>query len=243
VALAAHGVVTAGRSGAAWIRAAYGLPEWRVAGILYGIDPAELPPPPARADHPGVRFLYVGQYTGRKGSGVLERTLPPLAAEHPDARLTFVVPESAVGAVGRAYRPAWGDRLVVRSWVPRRELWELYGGHDVLLFPTYFEGYGKVAVEALAMGCAVVGFAEGALADIGSPACLTCPVGDVGGFAGLLRAVAGRRPDPRDLADTAVRDGRRRTWADTAAETIDFFHRLRDHYPAWPPAPDRAAGR
>lgn len=229
-ATAAHGVVAACGGDAAWVRAAYRLPAWRVAAIPYGIDPDELPPSrPRPADGP-LRLIYAGQYLQRKGAGVLEKVLSPLAGYHPNVRLTFVVPRAAVQEVERVYRPAWGDRLTVGGWVPRAQLVEAFGEHDVLLFPTYFEGYGKVAVEALAAGCVVAGFAEGVLADLASPACLTRPVGDAAGFAELLETIAAGRIDPRRLSAAAVRDGRRRTWDDTARDTIDFFRDLRTRY-------------
>lgn len=230
VATAAHGVVAACRHDADYIRDRYDLPDWRVAAIPYGIDRDTLPMPRARPTGGPVRFVFAGTYCERKGSAVLERVLPGLPASHPDCRLTFVVNADAVGRVERAFRPAWGHRLAVHPWVARHDLFDLFADHDVLLFPSFFEGFGKVVIEALAMGCAVAGFDEGALGDLRSPCCLTRPVGDVAGFDRLVRDIAGRKLDLRSLSVQATRVGRERSWDHTAAETIEFVRQLRDRY-------------
>jgi glycosyltransferase involved in cell wall biosynthesis len=229
---AAHGIVAACHADADWIRRAYRLPDWAVTAIPYGIDPAELPPPTDRAaDRRPVRLIFLGQYCERKGSRVLETVLPAIAGLHGEPRLTFVVQREAVDAVDRFYRPTWGDRLTVTPWVPRVAILRVLQNQDALLFPTYFEGYGKVILEALAMGCVAVGFEEGGFADLKSPTCLTCPKGDVPGFGRLVRSVVTGGVDLRRLS---------KTWRDTAAETVQFFDELRRRHGLVPAAAGRA---
>jgi glycosyltransferase involved in cell wall biosynthesis len=227
VAGAAHGVLTACGSDADWIRNAYNLPSWRVAAIPYGLNLAELPAPPlCRSRDEPPRIIYAGQYDTRKGRDVLEKVLPRLSNVHPNARLTFVVPDEVVTAVDASFRSSWGDRLTVSGWVPREALYEMFGNHDVLLFPTFLEGFGKVCIEALAMGCAVIGFSEGGLADMQSDACRTCPKGDTAGFEAILAELLSEQFDFQRLSREAIGVGRQRTWRQTADESIQFFEDL-----------------
>ncbi len=225
-AQAAHGVVAACRDDAEWIREHYRLPPWQVTAIPYGVELADLPLAPIRTAAGPVRLIYAGQYCQRKGSKVLETVLPHMATEFPSARLTFVVSDESIRDVESTYRPTWGQRLVVHSWKYRHDLYRLFGEHDVLLMPSFFEGFGKVVVEAMSMGCVVIGFTEGGTADLASPACLTCPRGDTDAFASLVRAALAGRFDFNALSLVAVSAARERTWRDTAVETIGFFCQL-----------------
>ena len=225
--LAADGVVAACRQDADWIRARYELPEWRVACIPYGIAADKFPRAPRREATSGpLRLIYAGKYQERKGSKLLESVLPPLAAEFPDAQLSFVVLPEQVPLVEQAYGASWGRRLRICSWMPQRDLFDEFSAHDVLLFPSYFEGFGKVAIEAMAMGCVPVGFDEAAMSDLTSEGVLTCPHGDAEAFAALLRDLLGGQVAWQRSANRAMEIARGRTWDTVAAEEETFLRNL-----------------
>jgi glycosyltransferase involved in cell wall biosynthesis len=128
--------------------------------IPYGVDAALLRKEKKSKPKTFSRMLFVGQYLPRKGSSILEEELPVIARNHPTAEITFVVPHESVAAVASRFGPAFGDRLVIRSWTSRERLMPIYNEHDILLFPSLFEGFGKVFLEGMAAGLCVVGFRE-----------------------------------------------------------------------------------
>ncbi len=180
-ARAAHGIVTPTMHSADYIRAAYGLSADKVHVVPTGLGERFLASNGARDERAPVRMLYVGNYLPLKGSRVLEAILPDLGRAYPDMSMTFVVQRHVTSEVRDKFEPAFGSRLTVLPWRSRASMPELYGAHDVLIFPSLFEGFGRVMLEAMACGLCVVGFAEGGLPDIatfGSDA-FFCPAGNV----------------------------------------------------------------
>jgi glycosyltransferase involved in cell wall biosynthesis len=105
----------------------------------------------------------------------------------------------------------------------------IYQEHNILLFPSLFEGFGKVFLEGMAAGLCVVGFREGGLPDIavhGRDA-LLCDPGDRRTFGQLVSAAL-QNPDQTEAIGRRAREvGRRFTWDRHARETEDFCWQLK----------------
>lgn len=228
-ARAAHGLVAPSSRCARFIRETYSLPEDKVGFIGYGLDAdfREWPRVEPRVRLP--RLLFVGSYLARKGSRILEDVLPRLARRYPELEMSFVVHEGAVQEVERMYRPAFGARLRVHSWMPRAELRQLYSEHDVLLFPSLFEGFGKTWLEGMACGLCVVGFDEGGLGDLAEQGrdALFREAGDVAGWEQLLVEALEHPERVAEIRVRAQERARGRTWDGTAQDTEQFCERLR----------------
>ena len=92
--------------------------------------------------------------------------------------------EERAGALGL------GDRVVCRGRVEGAEKWDLLAGAQALVLPSRYETFGLAALEALAVGTPVVGFAIPALAEIVRPGCgHLVPPFDAGALAGACRGV------------------------------------------------------
>jgi len=174
-------------------------------------------------------LLYVGNYLPGKGSTVLEAVLPPVARKHADVRLTFVVDALSADAVRRHYEPEFGQRLAVQSWTTRDQIRSIYTEHDVLLHPSFFEGFGKAWQEAMACGLCVVGFGEGGLPDMarnGEDALYT-DVGDIAAYRVLLERCITNPTMTQSIGTQARAVAQEYTWDHTAMMTEDFCERRR----------------
>jgi glycosyltransferase involved in cell wall biosynthesis len=115
----------------------------------------------------------------------------------------------------------------VADLVPSAELARRLGRFAVLVFPTRYEGFGLVVLEAMRAGLAVVTTPTGAGADVvrDGENGLRVPVGDVDATA---RAV-GRLIDDDALririGRAAVEEARARTWARTAHDLLAAYDR------------------
>ena len=118
--------------------------------IPYGFPPAAAPKADTRPSDGPLRLLFVGSLSQRKGIANLFAAVEPLG----DAvQLTLVghpsgPPNAALDAALRRHR-----------WIPglaHHQVLELMRAHDVLVFPSLFEGFGLVITEAMSQGTPVI---------------------------------------------------------------------------------------
>ena len=131
-------------------------------------------------------------------------------------------------------------RLHVLGYVPEQDLVPLYGGAEVLAFPSHFEGFGLPVVEAMACGTPVVATDVEALREVGGGAATLVPPDDEAALADAIAALvedAGARESARarGLARAA-----HFSWEDTA-ERLWAFARTTVGAPATMGASGRTA--
>jgi glycosyltransferase involved in cell wall biosynthesis len=147
-AMRADGHVAVHRQVAGWLRDLYGLTA-PVTVIDNAVDPgltqrlARLPRP---AERPGLTAVWAGQTSYRKGLDVAMAAVAQAREDLPGLRLKVVgVP---------AGKPAPGvDWLGV---IPPAAMAEVYRDADLLLFPTRYDSFGLVVIEAMAAGLPVI---------------------------------------------------------------------------------------
>jgi glycosyltransferase involved in cell wall biosynthesis len=108
------------------------------------------------------------------------------------------------------------------GFVPDERLVDLYNGCDVLLFPSFYEGYGWPPLEAMACGTPVVAADCAALAETLGEAAILAPAED----AAALTAGVERVLDEPLLAHALRIRGRARAARYTWPRTIDAFARV-----------------
>jgi glycosyltransferase involved in cell wall biosynthesis len=177
------------------------------------------------------RVLYVGQHSFIKGYHCLLDILRILLPRQPGIRVTWVTQGSAHAGLRSSLPPELASRVDWRGWVPHSELPRLLDDHGIFVFPSYYEGAGKAALEAMARGLFLVSSDTGAMRDYvrdsGNGGAL-CPPGDPAAFAeAVLRAIA----EPEVTFATAGR-GRSyaaaKSWIACASGLVGLFHRLQD---------------
>ena len=152
-----------------------------VVQMEIGTKDVAMPTRPTRAPDGSLRLLYAGRFLYWKGMHLGLRALAELRARGVDARLTML----GGGPDEQTWR-ALADQLRLGSavrWVARIEhsrMAEMYGSHDVVLFPSLHDSSGNVVLEALFHGLPVV------CLDLGGPAVIATE------SCGRIVATAGR---------------------------------------------------
>lgn len=132
------------------------------------------------------RILFVGSWSTRKGVDLLAPIMESLGEGFqlrftgmPSPQQRAVLPASSV-ALGR---------------LTEQELQDAYASSDALLLPSRLEGFGQVAMEAMASGLPVVATNGSALPEVVEHGVtgLLCPQDDVQAFAGALTKLASDR--------------------------------------------------
>jgi glycosyltransferase involved in cell wall biosynthesis len=135
------------------------------------------------------RILLVGSLEPVKDPLAAVRVLAAVAPTRPRARLVLCGMGSLAGQVRQvAAQLGVGDRVELRGHVRRDELPSLHAGAAALLVTSRHEGQHVAAIEAAASGVPIVGYAVGALPDLGGGA-LAVPRGDETALANALARV------------------------------------------------------
>ena len=128
---------------------------------MRGWPPTGDSPPATNA----LRFIYAGQSSIRKGTPVLLEAWEKAALRNAELLLVG----SWQLAADRLKRLPAGVRFV--GPVGPEKLRELYRQSDVFVFPSFFEGFGLVILEAMACGLPVISSECSAGPDVLDDAC------------------------------------------------------------------------
>ncbi len=144
----------------------YQVSSERIAVISQGIpesfvDIPASPLSPARLK----RLLYVGQYTFIKAPVMVAAAVSSLLTKHPDMTMTWVCAQPHHAEARQFLMPAVCDRVTFLDWMPQESLQALLDEHGIFLFPSFFEGFGKAPLEAMARGLCVVASNVGGMRD------------------------------------------------------------------------------
>lgn len=131
-----------------------------VSVIPYGF------PPPTEKNYRDIRpsqkikLLFVGGLSQRKGLSYLFKAVEGLEA-YTELTIAGSLPQSTCEPLNRELN----KHRYIPS-LPHKKILELMQEHDVLIFPSLFEGFGQVITEAMAQGTPVITTERTAGADI-----------------------------------------------------------------------------
>ncbi len=154
-----------------------------------------------------LRVVFVGMLSQRKGLSYLLQ-----AAECLGSRIKLTLIGQRVGT-----SRVLDDALRVHRWIPslcHSELLEEIGCHDVMVFPSLFEGFGLVLLEAMAQGVPVI-----TTPHTGAPDFLSdgedgfiVPIRDVGAIVEKLELLAYDRERLHVMSQAALLKAEQRSW-------------------------------
>ncbi len=120
------------------------------------------------------------------------------------------------------------DEVIFTDFVPDGEMKLFYRAAEMLLFPSFYEGFGLPVLEAFASGTPVVASNAGALPEVAGDAAILADPEDLDGLA---RAILCFMTDDQKRAEK-VRLGLARadqfSWTETATGTLAVFRRLEE---------------
>lgn len=214
-------IVTVSEASRAEIERYFGIPEKDVAVVYNGTDTELFRPVPGVAKQ--TDLVFVGRTEDRKkGIGTLLEALARLPERVTLKIVDGRIPEN--GLVPRLIRKyGLAGRVVIQGrFLELPELVREYSTGRIAVVPSFFEGFGFPASEAMACGLPVVANAAGALPEVvgsdGSAGRLV-PPRDAGALAAAIGELLA---DPRRLAEMG-RAARTRVetvfrWRDAAAQ-------------------------
>jgi alpha-1,3-rhamnosyl/mannosyltransferase len=224
---AAAAIVTGSEFARREVVAAYRLKPDRVFAIPYGLDSRYFRSEPERqpADDRGP-ILFPGAPVGRKNLDAILRcmassvdgSLGSVSLEISGAReQEFPAVSARIRSLGLEGRVRWLGQ------VPPEQMPDLIAGAAVVVYPSFYEGFGFPPLEAMAVGTPVVASDRGSLPEILDGAALLVDPTDDKALAVALESVL-TRPELRErLRRTGRARARAFTWGRCADQTLDLY--------------------
>lgn len=180
----------------------------------------------------GPFILSVGDIQPRKNHIGLIRAFARMAKAYPQLKHSLVLvgkPTWFSPKVQEAARESGvGERIQFVGFVSDADLLQLYNACDCFVFPSFYEGFGFPALEAMACGRAVVCSDASALPEVVDGAAILF---DPYAIDEMVRAIADVLLD-MELRARMERLGIQRaahfSWQKTAQKTLDAFHQVLD---------------
>ena len=220
------------------LRAYRDLDEKKVVVVPYAAAP-EFRPLPREAAQAAVldRFsvsgpfiLNVGDLQPRKNQIGLIRAFARLVRAYPQIKHKLALAGKDTWFAGRvreaARQSGVADRIHFFGFVSDDDLLRLYNACDLFVFPSFYEGFGLPALEAMACGRAVVCSSDSALPEVVDGAAI---LADPYSVDEIARAMADLLLDA-ELRTRMERLGLRRAalfnWQNTAQRTLEVFYEV-----------------
>lgn len=171
-------------------------------------------------------ILFVGTLEPRKNLGMLLRAYHRLRQER-----GVKVPLVLVGSKGWLYEEIFdeivslglGDSVRHLSDVSDVKLAHLYRAAGVLAFPSYYEGFGLPALEAMLGGCPVVCAGRGSLPEVVGSAAIQLDPDDVDGWVAAIESVLGDSVLADRMRAEGLAQAQKFSWLKTAEATMAVY--------------------
>ncbi|MGH9472687.1 MAG: glycosyltransferase family 4 protein [Terriglobales bacterium] len=200
----------------------------RVAVIHHGLDPRFAPQPElavaavrARLGLRGPYLLALGSLEPRKNLTGLLRAWAALPEIERGANRLVLAGGAGHSAV---FAPAPLELPEGATWIGHvadELLPALYSGATAFAYLSFYEGFGKPPLEAMACGTPVLTSGAGALAEVAGGAALTADPHDSAAIAQALRRLLADAALRGELRELGLRQAAQFTWATAGRRTLE----------------------
>jgi glycosyltransferase involved in cell wall biosynthesis len=205
------------------------IPPDRVEVVPHGVSKEFLDDDPGAKTRRGAGLLFCGSWDQTKGIAYLVAAFDKIHRSGGDMRLTILGPGVPEGTVLHAFPERLRPFVTVMPRAPEARVIELYRSHDLLIWPSTYEGFGLVLLEAMSQRLPAIATPVGCARSIvrDGQTGIRVPPRDpdaIAAAAQRLMADEGLRVRIGDAARQAVAG---MTWRATALRTLDLYRRAR----------------
>jgi glycosyltransferase involved in cell wall biosynthesis len=182
----------------------------------------------ARFRIPAPYVLTVGDLQPRKNQVGLIAAFEQLIRERPELPHHLVLTGQDSWFAERVHEAARrspvGDRIHFTGFVHDEELLTLYGGCDIFVFPSFYEGFGLPIIEAMACGRAVACSNVTATVEVADGAGITFDPSSTGEITRAMRDLLLDHELRGRMERLGIQRAHGFQWKDAAAKTLDVYY-------------------
>jgi glycosyltransferase involved in cell wall biosynthesis len=204
-------------------------PSERIAVVAHGISDRYLAAAPAATAPRGGGLLFCGTWDYMKGVPYLCDAINRLHAAGNNLPLTVLGPgvpaETVIASFDAAVRPF----VTVVDRASEDRVMAEFCRHDVLLWPSTYEGFGMVLIEAMSQRLPVIATPVGCAASLvrDRETGYLVPPRDAGALQSAILRLIDNPVERRRIAENARQAVARMTWRSTAEKTLDVYRAAR----------------
>jgi glycosyltransferase involved in cell wall biosynthesis len=223
------------------VQSLFQLPEDKIKVIPNAVEeeapPAVEPGFRERFAHPAEKIVFfVGRLVREKGAQVLLEAAPQVLSACPQAKFVLAGEGPLKEELaGQAHRLGIGPKVYLTGYIDDQTLQKLYRCAAVSVFPSLYEPFGIVALEAMAAGCPAVVSDTGGLGEIVRHAenGLKALPGNAFSLANQITYMLQHPDRAREMADRARETVRRLyNWPLVAGLTLQVYREVLRSYRA-----------
>lgn len=205
--------------------------RWKPGGqidvVPHGISATFLADAPPREAPRGRGVLFCGSWTAVKGVTYLASAFSTMVARGVRSNLTVLGGGVGHDTIRSTFSSEARRHVTVADRASEAEVMEAYRTHDVLAWPSTYEGFGMVVIEAMSQRLPVVVTPVGCARTLidSERTGLSVPARDPDALAAALTRALGDPTLRTRLADAAFDAVRHMTWTQTARATLDVYAR------------------
>jgi glycosyltransferase involved in cell wall biosynthesis len=201
-------------------------PEDQIDVVAHGVSDRFLVRGAAECPR-GAGALFCGSWDQMKGISYLVAAFSSLADEGRPIPLTILGPGAASGHVLQSFSEAARPHVRVVERVPEEQVIEEFRRHDVLVFPSTYEGFGLVVIEAMSQGLPVIATPVGCAPELvleGETGAIV-PARDSRALAAAVTRLMGCPAERARLGARSALKVSAMSWKRTAGRTIEVYRR------------------
>ena len=186
-----------------------------------------LQPPATMTPERLIRILYVGQFAFVKAPVIVASVMNEIASADARLEFTWVCSSRDHEAVRAMLTSAARERVRLLDWMAQEDLMRIYDSYGIFLFPSFFEGFGKVFLEAMSRGLCVIAADNGGAHDVITHNVdgLLTPTGDVEAMTMSCLRLINNPDEAIRISRAAAETARTYNWERVARETVAFYER------------------
>jgi glycosyltransferase involved in cell wall biosynthesis len=206
------------------VRTRLGVAPERIVLCRPGAPAASSDDPPHDGTGP---ILFVGTIEPRKNLPTLFAAYEQLLSRSPGAPPLILaggaVEHSEEILTGLRARAGLAGKVEYRGYVSDAERQALYASASMLVLPSFHEGFGLTAVEAMQAGVPVIASTAGALPEVVGSAGITVDPADAAGFSAAMERLLADPSERRRRAAAGRQQARLFSWTASAATLLAAY--------------------